>query len=46
MTDSAPIVARPTGQEAWKRLAITAGTVAGTVVAVRHAARSPRQRYG
>ncbi|KAI0073702.1 hypothetical protein K474DRAFT_1692543 [Panus rudis PR-1116 ss-1] len=33
-TDSAPVVARPSQSEAWKRFAITAGTVAGTIVAV------------
>ncbi|PCH34027.1 hypothetical protein WOLCODRAFT_63835 [Wolfiporia cocos MD-104 SS10] len=36
LTDSAPVVARPTQSEAWKRYAITAvsGTVAGTIVVV------------
>ncbi|CAL1693990.1 unnamed protein product [Somion occarium] len=34
LTDSAPVVARPSPSEAWRRYAITAVTVAGTVVAV------------
>ncbi|KAI0347694.1 bax inhibitor [Trametopsis cervina] len=34
ITDSAPVVARPTQQEGWKRFAITAGAVAGTIVIV------------
>ncbi|KAH9835895.1 Bax inhibitor family protein [Rhodofomes roseus] len=34
LTDSAPVVTRPTQQEAWKRYGITAATVAGTIVAV------------
>jgi len=33
MTDSAAVTARPTQAEAWKRYAVTAATVAGTIVA-------------
>ncbi|KAJ3489591.1 hypothetical protein NLI96_g2006 [Meripilus lineatus] len=34
LTDSTPVVARPSQSEAWKKYAVTAATVAGTVVAV------------
>jgi len=34
LTDSTPVVARPTQSEAWKRYGITAATVAGTIIAV------------
>jgi len=34
MTDSAPVISRPTQQDAWRRYGITAVTVAGTVVVV------------
>jgi len=34
LTDAAPVVARPSREEAWKRYGITAVTIAGTVVAV------------
>lgn len=33
MTDSSAVTARPTQAEAWKRYAVTAATVAGTIVA-------------
>ncbi|GJE85861.1 Bax inhibitor family protein [Phanerochaete sordida] len=35
MTDSAPVVTRPNQTEGWKRFAITAGAVAGTIVVVQ-----------
>ncbi|KAI0639522.1 Bax inhibitor family protein [Trametes polyzona] len=34
ITDAKPVVYKPTQAEAWKRFAITAGTVAGTIVGV------------
>ncbi|KII94044.1 hypothetical protein PLICRDRAFT_132401 [Plicaturopsis crispa FD-325 SS-3] len=35
MTDAAPVVSRPSSQEAWKKFGITAATVAGTIVLVQ-----------
>ncbi|TFK56754.1 Bax inhibitor family protein [Heliocybe sulcata] len=35
ITDSSPVVARPAQQDSWKRFAISAGAIAGTVVIVQ-----------
>ncbi|KAI0094196.1 bax inhibitor [Irpex rosettiformis] len=34
ISDSSPVVSRPTQQEGWKRFAISAGAIAGTIVVV------------